>query len=183
MPQVFDSSCVVDSCMYLIRDIGTGKEIAIFGDIEPDSVSLTPRNAFLWTKIAPVFEAGRLGAMLIECSYDNSVAEDRLYGHMAPRYLIEELKAFAAAVETYRQEKEEQLKDKGRKVDGYSYPALRIPTKVNKCKFRRSQSFLAVAPSSTISQFSDLFLRSQDWEIPIPPKSPARLVTVLSIPN
>lgn len=127
--QVFDQACVVNSCMYLIRDIGTGKEVAIFGDIEPDSVSLTPRNAFLWSKIAPVFEAGRLAAMLIECSYDNSVAEDRLYGHMAPRYLIEELKSFAAAVETYRQQKEHESKEaKGWKLDGYRNPMPKANT-------------------------------------------------------
>ena len=123
--------------MFLIRDIGTGKEIAIFGDIEPDSISLTPRNAFLWTKIAPVFEAGRLGAILIECSYDNSVAEDRLYGHMAPRYLIEELKAFAVAVERYRREKEQDFMNvKGWNVDGYGNSTLNEHQQTNYCKHK-----------------------------------------------
>ena len=152
-PQVFDSPCVVDSCMYLIRDIATGKEIAIFGDIEPDSVSLTPRNAFLWAKIAPVFDAGRLGAMLIECSYDNSVAEDRLYGHMAPRYLMEELKAFAEAVETYRQEKDQPKEIKGWSVDGYGNPSLNRFPQLNTCKFQIPNPFQLLRSALLLLRF------------------------------
>jgi len=91
--------CVYDSSAYFIQDTKTRKEILIFGDVEPDSLSLSPRNRFIWGEAAPKIVSGRLRGIFIECSFDNSQTEDRLYGHMAPRYLIEELKSLAYEVE------------------------------------------------------------------------------------
>ena len=105
-PARFESEieCVYDSCAYFIRDQATGKEILIFGDVEPDTVSLSPRNRKIWSEAAPKIVAARLGGIFIECSFDNSVTVERLYGHLAPRYLIEELKVLAEEVEIFRRE-------------------------------------------------------------------------------
>lgn len=96
--------CVYDSSAYFIRDIATGREVLIFGDVEPDTISLSPRNVQVWTDAAPKIASGLLTAIFIECSYSDSQHDDQLYGHLAPRYLIEELRALAICVEAARQD-------------------------------------------------------------------------------
>ncbi|KAK5637344.1 hypothetical protein RRF57_013056 [Xylaria bambusicola] len=90
---------VYDSSAYFIRDYATGREILIFGDVEPDSMSLSPRNITIWKEAAPRIVSKDLVAIFIECSYDNSQSDDRLFGHLTPRYIIQELQALAATVE------------------------------------------------------------------------------------
>jgi len=96
-----DRVCVYDSSAYFIRDIATGREVLVFGDVEPDSISLSPRNHIIWGEAAPKIIAGHLGAIFIECSYDDSRAEDLLFGHMAPRYIVEEMKELVAQVRKF----------------------------------------------------------------------------------
>ncbi|KAI1359892.1 cAMP phosphodiesterase class-II [Xylaria arbuscula] len=91
---------VYDSSAYFIRDNESGREILIFGDVEPDTMSLSPRNLHIWEEAAPRIANGNLAAIFIECSYDNSQSDDRLFGHLTPRYLIQELQTLAATVET-----------------------------------------------------------------------------------
>ncbi|CVL07769.1 hypothetical protein FPRO06_02249 [Fusarium proliferatum] len=94
--------CVYNSSAYFIQDPTTHREVLIFGDVEPDSISLSPRNLHIWQQAAPKIASGNLKAIFIECSYDESQAEDRLYGHLKPRYVIEELRALAHEVEVER---------------------------------------------------------------------------------
>ncbi|KAK3369208.1 low-affinity cAMP phosphodiesterase [Lasiosphaeria ovina] len=93
---VGESVCVYDSSAYFIRDVTTGREILIFGDVEPDSISLSPRNQQVWQEAAPKIAAGNLAAIFIECSYDDSQSVDRLFGHLAPRFIVEEMTVLAA---------------------------------------------------------------------------------------
>ena len=90
--------CVYESSAFFIQDKKTKREILMFGDVEPDSVSLSPRNATIWTDAAPKIAAGRLAAIFIECSFDDSVPKENLFGHMQPRYIAEEMKYLAWAV-------------------------------------------------------------------------------------
>ncbi|KAI9849157.1 MAG: 3',5'-cyclic-nucleotide phosphodiesterase pde1 [Sclerophora amabilis] len=92
------SVCVYGSTAYFIRDHGTGREVLVFGDVEPDSLSLSPRTARVWAEAAPKIVAGLLSGILIECSYDDSQPDETLFGHLAPRHLIEELKVLAGSV-------------------------------------------------------------------------------------
>ena len=92
----------VESSAFFIRNDVTGQEILIFGDIEPDNVSMHPRNHIVWDDAAPKFVAGNLKAIFIECSYDDSVQDADLYGHMCPRHLITELTFLAQRVQTMR---------------------------------------------------------------------------------
>lgn len=96
--------CVVNSSAYFIRDTQSGREVLIFGDVEPDSISLFPRNRQVWHEAAPKIIDGRLRCIFIECSYDDSQDEDALFGHMAPKYLSAELCTLAAAVRDARDE-------------------------------------------------------------------------------
>jgi hypothetical protein len=94
--------CVYDSSAYFIRDIATGKEVLIFGDVEPDSISLSPRNKHVWSEAAPKIASGQLRGVFIECSYDDSRSDDLLFGHLAPRFMIEEMKSLANEVRKHR---------------------------------------------------------------------------------
>jgi cAMP phosphodiesterase len=92
----------VDSSAFFIRNDFNGQEIIIFGDIEPDSVSLCPRNHIVWEDAAPKIASRTLKAIFIECSYDDSVRDEDLYGHLCPRHLIAELAVLASKVMVHR---------------------------------------------------------------------------------
>ncbi len=114
-----ESVCVYDSSAYFIRDVVTGREVLIFGDVEPDSISLSPRNLHIWQEAAPKIAAGNLAAIFIECSYDDSQSVDRLFGHLTPRFIAEEMNALAAEVTSARATllQERELADKTGSVD------------------------------------------------------------------
>lgn len=133
-----DQVCVYDSSVYLIRDMATGKEVLIFGDVEPDSISLSPRNKYIWAEAAPKIIAGQLGGIFIECSYDDTRAEDVLFGHLAPRYLIEELITLAKEVDDIRNK---NVKKRKRDSDGKSFSPRR--------KSPRAESSPQISPRAT----------------------------------
>ncbi len=91
-------ACVYDSSAFFIRDHSTGAEVLIFGDVEPDSISLSPRTAQVWQDAAPKIAAGLLKGIFIECSYDDSQSDETLFGHLCPRHLVAELQVLAANV-------------------------------------------------------------------------------------
>jgi cAMP phosphodiesterase len=115
--------CVIDSTAYFIRAESTlttpKREILIFGDVEPDSLSLSPRTHQIWTEAAPKIAAGTLKGIFIEVSYTNAQADAVLFGHLAPRHLLEELTSLASMVKDskkqYEREKEELRTQKKKK--------------------------------------------------------------------
>ena len=94
--------CVIDSSAFFIRDDSTGKEVLIFGDVEPDIISLSPRTLRVWSDAAPKIAAGLLTGIFIECSYDDARPDELLFGHLAPRHLIAELQVLADGVRSAR---------------------------------------------------------------------------------
>ncbi len=98
-----NQNCVVDSTAFFIRDTECNREVLIFGDVEPDSISLSPRTMGVWTEAAHKIAHGLLGGIFIECSYDDSQADAFLFGHMNPRHLIAELQTLASLVNSARQ--------------------------------------------------------------------------------
>ncbi|PGH28187.1 hypothetical protein AJ80_00077 [Polytolypa hystricis UAMH7299] len=88
----------VESSAFFLRETHTGTEIIIFGDMEPDSISLEPRNEKIWDAAAPKIVSGTLRAIFVECSFPDSVDDNSLYGHLCPRHLIAELKVLAGKV-------------------------------------------------------------------------------------
>lgn len=93
-----DNACVVDSTAYFLRDEETQREVLIFGDVEPDSLSLSPRTHIVWQEAARKIAQGVLGGVFIECSYDDSQADPVLFGHLNPRHLIAELQNLSGMV-------------------------------------------------------------------------------------
>lgn len=112
-----DKVCVYDSSAYFIQDQDHRREVLIFGDVEPDSLSLSPRNSLIWQEAAPKIVAGNLAAIFIECSYDDSQGNDRLFGHLKPVFVMEELQALAAEVETVRKNRIAESKKRKRLSD------------------------------------------------------------------
>jgi cAMP phosphodiesterase len=96
----------VSSSAFFIRNDTTGHEILIFGDVEPDSVSMTPRNHVVWDDAAWKIVDGTLKAIFIECSYDDSVRNEDLYGHLCPRHLVAELTFLAHCVVSRQKQKQ-----------------------------------------------------------------------------
>ena len=96
---------VVDSTAYFIRDWDTQREVLIFGDVEPDSISMAPRNHVIWQEAARKIAYGLLRGIFIECSYDDSQGDTVLFGHLCPRHMVAELQTLAGLV---REEKESQ---------------------------------------------------------------------------
>ncbi|KAK9461763.1 cAMP phosphodiesterases class-II-domain-containing protein, partial [Lipomyces oligophaga] len=88
-PKAFESSA------FFVRDQRSGREILMFGDVEPDSISISPRNLPIWTAAARKFGSTKLAAIFIECSYASVQPETSLFGHLSSPFLIQELKMFA----------------------------------------------------------------------------------------
>lgn len=84
------------------------KEIIVFGDVEPDSISAKPRNRIVWEMAAPKIGSKSLRAIFIECSFDDSVSDDKLYGHLCPRHLVAELKVLGELVNAWHEEERER---------------------------------------------------------------------------
>ncbi|KAK9900339.1 hypothetical protein P389DRAFT_165570 [Cystobasidium minutum MCA 4210] len=87
-----------ESSAFFLENNATGKSILIFGDVEPDSVSGLSLNKDIWIESAKRMSAGRLNAMLIECSYCSSRPKEQLYGHLTPMYIAEELLVLASLI-------------------------------------------------------------------------------------
>lgn len=119
--------CVYDSSAYFIQDQDHRREVLIFGDVEPDSLSLSPRNFLIWQDAAPKIIAGSLRAIFIECSYDDSRTDDRLFGHLKPVYVIEELRALASEVKQVRQARSLESKKRKRVSDAMASRRRSIP--------------------------------------------------------
>lgn len=97
-PGSSEAACVVDSTAYFLRDDHTQREVLIFGDVEPDSLSLFPRTHIVWSEAARKVAYNLLGGIFIECSYDDSQADAVLFGHLNPKHLIAELQNLANMV-------------------------------------------------------------------------------------
>lgn len=91
-----------DSSAFFLRDHSTSREALIFGDVEPDSLSISPRTAQVWTEAAKKIVLGTLTGILIECSFEDSQPDEMLFGHLCPRHLVAELQLLAEKVRSLR---------------------------------------------------------------------------------
>ncbi|KAJ5765022.1 hypothetical protein N7520_004581 [Penicillium odoratum] len=138
----------VESSAFFLRDHESGNEIIVFGDVEPDSISLEPRNRRVWETAAPKIANGKLRAIFIECSYTDSVDDAYLYGHMCPRHLVAELTVLADLVLSDNQSGGVERK---RKRPGLGEQAVYD----NNARFKRTQSSSGSKPRSTSSRYSE----------------------------
>lgn len=127
----------VESSAFFIRDYATGSEIIVFGDVEPDSVSLDPRNKRVWEVAAPKVAAGTLRAIFIECSYDDLVDDSSLYGHLCPRHLIAELTVLAHKVMNCQRQSVSTTTGKRRRIN--STPVGEVSPKTKRISIHRER--------------------------------------------
>ncbi|KAI9890277.1 MAG: 3',5'-cyclic-nucleotide phosphodiesterase pde1 [Vezdaea aestivalis] len=113
IPKVIDEWYTYDSTAYFIKDDQTDREALIFGDIEPDSVSLHPRLIHVWDHAAPRIVSGLLPVIVVECSFDDSQSDKMLFGHLSPRHLSAELRILALRVNRLKYESGQQGIDLG----------------------------------------------------------------------
>ena len=142
----------IDSSAFFLRDEHTGYEVLIFGDVEPDSLSLSPRNSQVWSDAASKITAGVLTGILIECSYDDSQSDDTLFGHLAPRHLIAELKDLATKVKALRPREQEPSQRKRMRYSNGTNIREDLGTRSRR-KTRR-QTASPVTPASLVSEDS-----------------------------
>ncbi|KIW84925.1 hypothetical protein Z517_00313 [Fonsecaea pedrosoi CBS 271.37] len=161
----------VSSSAFFIRNDATGNELLIFGDVEPDSVSLSPRNHIIWDDAAGKVASGMLKGIFIECSYDDSVRNEDLYGHLCPRHLVAELTFLGNCVMSRRKQKTSydavvadtnpDSPNPTRPAEALSVPDLMIrqpptPSELKRKRKRAVNGDLAVTPEVTRANFDGL---------------------------
>lgn len=94
--QIFELSHVnpYKSSAILVRN-SQNESVLYLGDTGSDRVENSDQLDVLWKSIAPLIDQGKLKAILIETSFDNSRKEELLFGHLTPKLLQEELQNLA----------------------------------------------------------------------------------------
>lgn len=88
------------SSAFLIR---AGEHAAAYlGDTGPDALEGHGRLAALWAALAPLVRSGSLRVLLLECSFDESIPDEKLHGHLCPRWFMKEMDALARSVSPKR---------------------------------------------------------------------------------
>ncbi|WP_221394472.1 MBL fold metallo-hydrolase [Dyadobacter sp. NIV53] len=78
-----------ESAAFLIR---TGDAYVLyFGDTGPDEVEKTDHIQAIWKDISPLIKAGKLKGVFLEVSYPNEQPDNKLYGHLTPKWLMKEM--------------------------------------------------------------------------------------------
>lgn len=81
------------SAAFLVRN---GESYALyFGDTGPDAVEKTDHMKRVWAAAAPLVKAGKLKGIFLEVSYPNAQPDRHLYGHLTPKWFMNEFEALA----------------------------------------------------------------------------------------
>jgi len=78
-----------ESTAFLVRN--QNSYLLYLGDTGADKVEQSEQLAALWKAVAPLVMNNQLKAIFIEVSFDNSVSEKALFGHLTPSLLMEEM--------------------------------------------------------------------------------------------
>jgi 3',5'-cyclic-nucleotide phosphodiesterase len=81
----------LESTAFLVEHAGQG--LLCFGDTGPDQVERSDKLRQVWTAIAERVRSKRLKAIVIEVSFASDRPDDKLFGHLTPRWLLAELHA------------------------------------------------------------------------------------------
>ena len=78
-----------ESSAFLVRN--NNDYLLYLGDTGADTVEKSSKLAELWTAVAPLVKSKKLKAIFIEVSFDNSMPDKALFGHLTPKLLMQEL--------------------------------------------------------------------------------------------
>ncbi|MBY0275301.1 3',5'-cyclic-nucleotide phosphodiesterase [Candidatus Binatia bacterium] len=76
-----------------------GQSLLYLGDTGPDAIEGQGRLRALWTAVAPLVRAKTLRAIFLEASYPSDHPDEKLYGHLTPRWVNAELGVLASLVD------------------------------------------------------------------------------------
>ena len=80
--------------------VGSGDQSILYlGDTGPDAVEGKDNLRALWTRVAPLVRAGTLHGIFLEASYPSDRADEKLFGHLTPRWVNAELGVLASIVD------------------------------------------------------------------------------------
>jgi 3',5'-cyclic-nucleotide phosphodiesterase len=85
------------STAFLIQ--AAGFYVLYCGDTGPDAVEHRDNLHTLWAVIAPLVHTNKLRAIFLEVSYPDERPDHLLFGHLTPRWLMEELGRLAQVVD------------------------------------------------------------------------------------
>lgn len=78
-----------ESSAFLVRN--QNSYLLYLGDTGADKVEQSEQLAALWKYVAPLVMNKQLKGIFIEVSFDNSIPEKALFGHLTPNLLMEEM--------------------------------------------------------------------------------------------
>lgn len=76
-----------------------GQSLLYLGDTGPDAVEGKGRLRALWMRVAPLVRDKTLRAIFLEASYPSDRPDEKLYGHLTPRWVNAELGVLASQVD------------------------------------------------------------------------------------
>lgn len=79
-----------ESSMLLIRS--RDEYFAFFGDTGPDKVEKSELMSNIWKELGPKLKEGKLKGIILEVSFPNATEDKNLFGHMTPKWIMEEMK-------------------------------------------------------------------------------------------
>lgn len=85
------------STAFLLED--NNNYLLFFGDVGPDKIQETDHLNNIWQDIAPLIRKDQLKGIFLEVSYPSDRADDLLFGHLTPKWMIEELNQLAKIVD------------------------------------------------------------------------------------
>lgn len=78
-----------ESSAFLVRQ--NQEYLLYLGDTGADTVEKSNKLHLLWNAIAPMIKENKLKGIFIEVSFDNSLPDKALFGHLTPKLLMQEL--------------------------------------------------------------------------------------------
>ncbi len=73
--------------------------VVYFGDTDSDALESKKHLEKVWKKIAPLISQNKFRGMFLESSYQNKRPTAELFGHLNPKYMMEELNNLARLVD------------------------------------------------------------------------------------
>ena len=107
-----------ESTAFLIRN--SDQYVLYLGDTGPDEIEKSNKLQLLWQQVAPLIKEGKLKGIFIEVSFPNDQPDNKLFGHLTPKWLMKEMDALSALAGT------EALKGFSVVITHVKPPTLRI---------------------------------------------------------
>jgi cAMP phosphodiesterase len=82
-----------ESTAFLVNNHGS--YILYLGDTGADSIEKSNKLQLLWQAMAPLVKARNLKGIFIETSFPNDQPDNKLFGHLTPKWLMKEMEALS----------------------------------------------------------------------------------------